>query len=285
MHIFVTRSALTLSLLPIQLTTYPFMRILTISDIHANFVALESVVADAQGLYDAVWCLGDVVGYGPMPNECTQLVNELAQYTVIGNHDWAVLGRPGIDVDDFNPMAREAVLWTRAVLTAPNRTLLDNLPEDPVCPVEAPELLLTHASPREPVWEYILTPTIALENFAWFDENICLVGHTHKPAIYRWRLERSVPDTESGAATVDHLAIRPNEPIFLDVSADQRLILNPGSVGQPRDNDPRAAYALLDTEAMTWEVRRVAYPIDLTQSQMRAAHLPRRLIDRLSYGW
>jgi predicted phosphodiesterase len=261
------------------------MRVLIISDIHANFVALESVVADAQGSYDAVWCLGDVVGYGPMPNECAQLVDQLADYTVIGNHDWAVLGRPGIDVDDFNPMAREAVLWTRDILTAPNRTLLDSFPDEPVRPAQAAGLLLTHASPREPVWEYILTPTIALENFAWFDENICLVGHTHKPAIYRWRVERSVPDAESGAATVDHLAIRPNEPIFLDVSADQRLILNPGSVGQPRDNDPRAAYALLDTEEMTWEVRRVAYPIDLTQSQMRAARLPRRLIDRLSYGW
>jgi len=261
------------------------MRVLIISDIHANFVALESVMADAQGLYDAVWCLGDVVGYGPMPNESAQLVDELADYTVIGNHDWAVLGRPGIDVDDFNPMAREAVLWTRDALTAPNRSLLDSFPDEPVRPVEVAGLLLTHASPREPVWEYILTPTIALENFAWFNDHICLVGHTHKPAIYRWRLERSAPGAESGAATVDHLAIRPSESIFLDVSGDQRLILNPGSVGQPRDNDPRAAYALLDTEEMTWEVRRVAYPIELTQSQMRAAHLPRRLIDRLSYGW
>ena len=265
------------------------MRILIISDIHANFVALESVVADAQGRYDAVWCLGDVVGYGPMPNECSQLVDELADHVVIGNHDWAVLGRPGIDVEDFNPMAREAVLWTRSVLTKTNRALLDSFPDQPVQPLEVPDLLLTHASPRQPVWEYIQTPTIALENFAWFEEKICLVGHTHKPAIYRWRLERAWDDTNNGemtgAATVDHLPLRPEQPVFLDVSPEQRLILNPGSVGQPRDNDPRAAYAILDTDLMTWELRRVTYPIDLTQSQMRAVHLPRRLIDRLSYGW
>jgi len=264
------------------------MRILIISDIHANFVALESVVADAQGRYDAVWCLGDVVGYGPMPNECVQLVEELVDYVVIGNHDWAVLGRPGIDVDDFNPMAREAVLWTRKVLTASNRALLDSFPDVPVQPLEVPDLLFTHASPREPVWEYVQTPMIALENFALFDEKICLVGHTHKPVIYRWRLERAGEAEDgggTGAATVDQLPIRPEEPVYLDVSADQRLILNPGSVGQPRDNDPRAAYAILDTDPMTWEARRVAYPIDLTQSQMRAAHLPRRLIDRLNYGW
>ncbi|MFZ1756222.1 MAG: metallophosphoesterase family protein [Caldilineaceae bacterium] len=265
------------------------MRILIISDIHANFVALESVFADAQGRYDAVWCLGDVVGYGPMPNECVEMVDEVTNHVVIGNHDWAVLGRPGIDVDDFNPMAREAVLWTRSVLTRQNRALLDRFPDVPVQPVEMPDLLLTHASPREPVWEYVHTPTIALENFAWFEEKICLVGHTHKPAIYRWRLERDWDEETGsktiGAATVDHLPLRAEEPILLDVSAEQRLILNPGSVGQPRDNDPRAAYALLDTEQMSWELRRVTYPIDLTQSQMRAANLPRRLIDRLNYGW
>jgi len=265
------------------------MRILIISDIHGNFVALESVVADAQGRYDAVWCLGDVVGYGPMPNECIQLVADLADYTVIGNHDWAVLGRPGIDVDDFNPMARSAVVWTRRVVTEANRALLDRFPDAPVQPPEAPDVLFTHASPRQPILEYVLTPMIALENFACFDESICLVGHTHKPAIYRWRLERFREQETGrlgiGAATVDHLPLLPAESVFLAVSADQRLILNPGSVGQPRDNDPRAAYAILDTEQMTWELHRVAYPIDLTQSQMRDVHLPRRLIDRLTYGW
>lgn len=265
------------------------MRVLIISDIHANFVALESVLADAQGSYDAVWCLGDVVGYGPMPNECCQMIEEVADVMVIGNHDWAVLGLPGIDVDDFNPMAREAVLWTQSVLTEDNWNLLVSFPDEPVEPLPGLDLLLTHASPREPVWEYVHTPTIALENFSWFQQAICLVGHTHKPAIYRWRLERSWEENGengvAGAATVDHLPPPLLEPLSLNVSPEQRLILNPGSVGQPRDSDPRAAYALLDTDLMTWEQHRVAYPIELTQSQMRTAKLPRRLIDRLGYGW
>lgn len=265
------------------------MRVLVISDIHANFVALESVLADAQGDYDAVWCLGDVVGYGPMPNECCQMIEEIADVVVIGNHDWAVLGLPGIDVDDFNPMAREAVLWTQSVLTKDNWQRLFAYPDEPLQPLSELDLLLTHASPREPVWEYVHTPTIALENFAWFQQFICLVGHTHKPAIYRWRLERAweegVDAEEMGAATVDHLPVPLDEPLHLDVSPEQRLILNPGSVGQPRDNDPRASYALLDTEQMTWNLHRVTYPFELTQSQMRTAKLPRRLIDRLGYGW
>lgn len=261
------------------------MRVLVISDIHGNLAALESVLADAAGEYDTVWCLGDVVGYGPSPNECVAWVSENADLCVIGNHDWAVLGRPGIDVDDFNPMARQAVLWTRDTLTAQNRAYLDRLPAQPVQPDGASSFLVTHASPREPVWEYILTPGIALENFAAFGQAACLVGHTHKPAIYRWQLENGIDNDQIGEVTIDHLTPQTDLALGLELSATQRLILNPGSVGQPRDNDPRAAYALLDLQRMSWEQKRVAYPIDLTQSLMRVANLPRRLIDRLNYGW
>ncbi len=259
------------------------MRVLVISDIHANYVALEAVVQDAQDEYDRVWCLGDVVGYGPQPNECVAYVREHAAICVMGNHDWAVLGRPGIDIHDFNPVAREAVLWTRQQLSEENRQFLEGLPAEPINPPEASEILVTHASPREPVWEYILTPGIALENFLCFDEPICLVGHTHKPAIFQWRVDRG--DEGTGTVTVGALLPEVGTPLLLDVGPTHRLILNPGSVGQPRDNDPRAAYALLDLEAMTWEQRRVSYPVELTQSLMRSAGLPRRLIDRLSYGW
>lgn len=261
------------------------MRVLVISDIHGNSVALESVVGDAQGAYDAVWCLGDVVGYGPSPNECVEWVRENADLCLMGNHDWAVLGRPGIDVDDFNPMARQAVVWTREMLTSANRVFLDGLPVEPVHPPDVPDVLVTHASPRDPVREYILTPGIALENFALFTEGISLVGHTHKPAIYRWQFSPHDLDLLTGEATVDYLVPEPDVRLHLDVSDTQRLILNPGSVGQPRDNDPRAAYALFDVEEMCWEQKRVSYPVDLTQSRMRAANLPRRLIDRLNYGW
>ncbi len=314
------------------------MRVLVISDIHANLVALESVLADAEGRYDVIWCLGDLVGYGPRPNECIQLVRDRAAVCVIGNHDWAALGRAGVNVDDFNPHARQAVLWTQSELTQESRDFLEALPEVPLRPIAGEPLLLTHASPREPVWEYILTPTIALQNFGAFDEQLCLVGHTHKPAIFQWRLQpqteaevleqESVAEAEpavtappavvdvvdadvvdaaaaiaaptddegtlhpsNGAdappkiVTVWHLQPQAGSTVRLRPSAMQRLIINPGSVGQPRDNDARAAYALLDLENRTWRAERVAYPVELTQSQMRAANLPRRLIDRLSFGW
>ncbi len=260
------------------------MRVLILSDIHANLIALETVLSDAAGQYDTIWCLGDVVGYGPRPNECIDLIRSKSVVCVMGNHDWAVLGRPGINVDDFNPQARQAVMWTREQLTAENLAFLDELTDVPIHPQGAPDILVTHASPREPVWEYILTPTIAMENFASFSENICLVGHTHKPAIFRWRLS-DVVEQELVPATVHYLQPTVGVGVQLSTSPTQRLIVNPGSVGQPRDNDARAAYALFDTDERIWRQERVAYPIELTQNQMREAGLPKRLSDRLSFGW
>ena len=261
------------------------MRVLILSDIHANLIALETVLAAADGQYDAVWCLGDVVGYGPRPNECVELIRTKAALCVMGNHDWAVLGRPGVNVDDFNPQARQAVMWTRAQLLPENRAYLDSLPARPIHAPDLDRVLLTHASPREPVWEYILTPLTALENFAEFREPLCLVGHTHKPAIFRWRLEEDEGKNGEAPATVHYLQPAEGVTVQLETSPLQRLILNPGSVGQPRDNDARAAYAFLDTEQLTWRQERTAYPIELTQSQMREAGLPKRLVDRLSFGW
>ncbi len=263
------------------------MRVLILSDIHANLVALETVLNAAQGRFDAIWCLGDVVGYGPRPNECIEIIRERADLCVMGNHDWAVLDRPGINVDDFNPQARQAVLWTRQQLTAENRAYLDQLPATPVQAPGAKNILLTHASPREPVWEYVLTPSIAMENFSAFDEPICLVGHTHKPVIFRWTLHNRLNVGPDGyqPATVDMLQPPPGSSVSLMTTPTLRLIINPGSVGQPRDNDARAAYAILDLEAMKWRAERIAYPIELTQGQMQEAGLPRRLIDRLSFGW
>lgn len=310
------------------------MRILVLSDIHGNLVALESVLSAAAGKYDAIWCLGDIVGYGPRPNECVDLIREKASACVIGNHDWAALDRPGINVDDFNPHARFAVLWTRDQLSAANREYLDSLADQPIRPLADESVIMTHASPREPVWEYILAPSTALENFMEFGEEICLVGHTHKPVIFAWQMldhrsgiggaERPVrasspvsaaiaaSSTESASAGTtsqgDELAMlddrfgegasatedvvsvaalqpQPNTTTLLRSPYPTRLILNPGSVGQPRDNDARASYAILDLEHHTWRYDRVAYPIELTQAQMREARLPRRLIDRLSFGW
>ncbi len=158
------------------------MRVLVLSDIHANLVALETVLNAAQGKFDAIWCLGDVVGYGPRPNECIEIIRERAALCVMGNHDWAVLDRPGINVDDFNPHARQAVLWTRQALTPENLAYLNQLPDTPIHPEGASNVLVTHASPREPVWEYILTPSIAMENFASFEPH--LPGRAHAQAGY-----------------------------------------------------------------------------------------------------
>jgi predicted phosphodiesterase len=245
------------------------MRVLVVSDIHANFTALEAVLEDAAGRYDTVWCLGDTVGYGPEPDACVARVRSLAALTVIGNHDWAALGR--MDVEDFNPEARRAVMWTREHLSEESLKWLSELPS---APLAHDAFTLTHASPRDPIWEYVLYPAVATENFAHFDTSFCLVGHTHVPALH------VLVEGEAKA--------RPMQPTFgepMQLRAGWRAILNPGSVGQPRDNDRRAAYALLDTETVRWEHRRASYDVETTQKRMRDAGLPERLINRLAFGW
>ncbi|GAB4567968.1 MAG: metallophosphoesterase family protein [Anaerolineae bacterium] len=252
------------------------MRALVLSDIHANLAALEAVLeAAAEFEYDEIWCLGDVVGYGPEPNECIELLRSQPQplIAVAGNHDWAALGR--LDISDFNPEARRAVDWTSSVLKASHRAWLSQLPETPIV---RHGYTLTHGSPRHPIWEYILTPSVAHSNFAHFDTDYCLVGHTHVPVIY---LKPKNPEGSSSRC----VALSPTYEHPIALAGEHRLILNPGSVGQPRDSDPRAAFAVLDVDHAIWYYRRVAYPIELTQARMREAGLPERLIARLSYGW
>jgi len=243
------------------------MRVLVISDIHANLAALESVLEDA-GQVDAIWCLGDVVGYGPDPNACIELLRGLnPQHWLAGNHDWAALGK--LDIAEFNPLARQATLWTRQQLTPENRAFLARLPTHERA--VDPRFTLAHGSPRHPVWEYILDLQTAAANFAHFDTPYCLVGHTHVPMIFQQLNSRiEVP------------------PYLLDREielGEARLIINPGGVGQPRDGDPRASYLILDTDTLTITFRRVSYPIEETQARMQKAGLPPRLIYRLSYGW
>ena len=243
------------------------MRYLIISDVHANKTALSAVLDDA-GSYDSIWCLGDLVGYGPDPNECIETLRDLAHSSLAGNHDWAALGK--LDIMSFNSDARAASIWTSGQLSRSGRQFLEGLPTDTV----EDQFTLAHGSPRQPVWEYILDPLIAQRNFAYFDTPYCLVGHTHIPVVFH-----QVDDSPNGCKA--YLAPR-NEPMSLEVEG--RLILNPGSVGQPRDGNPDASYAILDTDAMTWEQRRVAYDVERTQERMRASQLPSRLIDRLEYG-
>lgn len=241
------------------------MRYLIISDVHANFTALATVLADAPK-FDEIWCLGDLVGYGPNPNECIERIQDFAHISLAGNHDWAALGK--LDLSSFNIDARAASMWTQTILSPSAREYLNTLP---TC-VEQDGFFMAHASPREPVWEYILDANQAFANFEYFSAPICLVGHTHIPIVFELdeqqrRCETMIPPF--------------SESLTL---GSRRMIINPGSVGQPRDGDPRASYALLDLDAMTWEFHRVAYPVEITQERMRARGLPRRLIARLEVG-
>jgi diadenosine tetraphosphatase ApaH/serine/threonine PP2A family protein phosphatase len=241
------------------------MHYLVISDIHGNFPALQMVLMDAQP-FDAVLCLGDIIGYGPNPNECVERVQEFPLTCIVGNHDWGAIGRADLLI--FNNDARQALYWTQHELSTENRNFLSDLPAT----VRIDDLLLAHGSPREPIWEYLVDVRSAKENFVAYDFNVALVGHTHLPLALEWSVGMSqarilLPDWEA--------------PLSL---AGRRLILNPGSVGQPRDGDPRASYAILDTEQMTWEFRRIPYAVEITQERMRARGLPQRLIDRLQMG-
>jgi len=243
------------------------MRIVVLSDVHSNIVALETVLADA-GSFDALWCLGDTIGYGPAPNECVELIRQHATITLTGNHDLACLGK--ISLDDFNPDARRANLWNGLQLKLTNREWL--LPLPPALSVDH-QYYLAHGSPREPVWEYLLMPSQALANLEWFTEPICFIGHSHVQFAFRCsrddrRCERIVPEAGSQ----------------LNFTDNARYFVNPGSVGQPRDHDPRAAYAIFDTERQTLTFKRVAYDIKQTQEQMRDYGLPSALIYRLSIG-
>ncbi len=246
------------------------MRYLVISDIHANLTAFEAVLEDAGTLgedYDFVWCLGDVVGYGPDPNECVGLLRTLPHLCLAGNHDWAALGR--LDIRTFNRDARKAVEWTRETLTDDNLAYLEALPTTFVLG----DFTLAHGSPREPVWEYILDPLIAALNFPHYQTTYCLVGHTHTPITFK---------LHNNKGECEPIAPIYSQKLQLD---GNRQIINPGSIGQPRDSDPRAAYALLDLELMTWEFRRISYDIKAVQERLRSFDMPDRLVTRLEHGW
>ena len=239
------------------------MRIAVLSDIHGNLPALEAVLADLRP-YDEIWQLGDIVGYGPQPNEVVaRLVAEKAR-GVRGNHDAAAIGK--LDTDAFNDDARAALEWTAGVLTADTRAWLAGLPER----AEYEGFTLVHGSPRDPIWEYVYAVSIARANMSRFTTPHCLVGHTHVPLVYRQNGNRVEPSQPDDGATLE-----------LD---DRRTILNPGSVGQPRDGDRRASAMVLDTAQMSLEWRRVDYPIEPVQELMAKAGLPQRLIARLRYG-
>ncbi len=243
------------------------MRIAVLSDIHANLAALEAVASDLPPI-DQVWVLGDIVGYGPNPNEVISTLQAMGARTVLGNHDGAAIGT--VDASYFNPDARTAIEWTGEALDANARAYIAALPEVR----RDGELTAVHGSPRDPIWEYITGPQVAAANFASFDTRLCLFGHTHLPIVFR--------EADGG---IDVTVGVPEERVEL---GGARALVNPGSVGQPRDGISSAAYAIVETGTDATgdavEFRRVRYDIDRTQRQMRALGLPARLADRLSYG-
>ncbi|MDR7483333.1 MAG: metallophosphoesterase family protein [Armatimonadota bacterium] len=242
------------------------MRLAILSDVHANLEALRAVLDHAEAQRpDALLCLGDFVGYGPDPNACVDVLAARVRAAVVGNHDLAALGaRP---IADFNLWAQEAIVWTQRALTDAARAYLAALPER----AEVEGVLLVHGSPRQPADEYILDVRTARASFAADGFRIAVVGHTHQPAVFAATRHRV------GAA-----GLLPEVPLPLEPT--HRYIINVGSVGQPRDGDPRAAYVLLDTGRQEVTLFRVAYPVADVQRKMEAAGLPSPLIERLALG-
>jgi diadenosine tetraphosphatase ApaH/serine/threonine PP2A family protein phosphatase len=239
------------------------MRVLVLSDIHSNLVALEAVLADA-GPVDAVWHLGDVVGYGPDPDRVVARLSEVDATGVRGNHDAAALGGP--EIEWFNPDARRAAEWTRDTMSEVTRTWLAALPVR----LEIGPVTLVHGSPRDPLREYIVSLGVVRANLTALTTPLGLHGHTHVPVAF----------IDDGA---DIGVVEPRDGAGL-VLDERPTLLNPGSVGQPRDGDPRASYLVLDTEANVATWRRAAYDVAAVQAAIRAAGLPPRLADRLAIG-
>jgi predicted phosphodiesterase len=243
------------------------MRVAVISDIHSNLPALVAVLADIETheiAADEVWCLGDIVGYGATPDACAALTEKLADVCLAGNHDLVVRG--DLDINYFTTGAGAAARWTMHHISDRTREILA-----PLKPLEHGQAVgLYHASPRDPVWEYVLSVDQAQECLEQQSERVCLIGHSHVACYFH-----ANGDTADGAVAPSGTVLQIPEGKWL---------LNPGSVGQPRDGDPRAAYMLLDTDRWTASYHRVDYPIHLAANAILEAELPRHLAERLYVG-
>ncbi len=249
------------------------MRLALISDIHSNLPALEAVLADADAAgVERIWCLGDVVGYGAQPDECAALVRERCEVCLVGNHDLAALEQ--LDISTFSPAAAAAVRWTRERMSDETRDFLAGLdPSD-----ESREVGLYHASPRDPVWEYVLWPDQAAECIRAQARRVSFVGHSHVALFF------ALPDSGAAPGAADDArGAQAGAGTSLEVGRG-RWLINPGSVGQPRDGDPRAAWLELDTEAWHADFHRVAYDIDRAADAIVATELPEHLARRLYVG-
>lgn len=242
------------------------MKVLIVGDVHSNLEAFQAVLSHAthNGGFEALWCLGDVVGYGPDPGACLDLLREHSPLVIAGNHDRAAVGL--LDLETFNPQAAQACLWTARQLSETHKGYLRELP----LVLTQGDFTLVHGSLRDPVWEYLLDQEAAQATFGLLQTLRCLVAHSHIPFLCQERDPfpsfRRIPE---GVVT----------PL-----GEGRLIINPGSVGQPRDGDPRASYILYDAHSHSVVLHRVSYDIPATQEKMAEAGLPLPLITRLAVG-
>jgi diadenosine tetraphosphatase ApaH/serine/threonine PP2A family protein phosphatase len=241
------------------------MSIIILSDIHSNLEAFQAVLQDiAHERVDQVLFLGDIVGYTADPGECIEILRGLAPHMVAGNHDWAAVGLTNIDY--FNPVARAAIEWTAGIISADHATFLKNLP----LTRSLPDMLLVHATPYQPeAWDYIFSLDDAAQCFRHGDHQICFTGHSHYPISFM--------QDRGGDISV----IRSNSFTLLDSC---RYLINVGSVGQPRDGDPRAAYGVYKPEEASFHIKRVHYDIKRTREKIIAAGLPPFLAERLQEG-
>lgn len=242
------------------------MGIAIISDVHSNLEALESVLKDIRKKkIERILFLGDAVGYGPNPNNCIDVLKKECEILLAGNHDRAAVGMT--DIEYFNEFARAAIIWTAGILTEEHKNLLSRLPESARFYSGVEDIFLVHSTPREPEsWHYLLTLWDAEVNFNYFTERICFLGHSHVPFIIERKLSGEIMIYRDNTALKSGL----------------RYIVNAGSVGQPRDGDPRACYAIMDSDSIRFV--RIDYNIKKTQQKMVEAGLPKPLIDRLEYG-
>jgi predicted phosphodiesterase len=235
------------------------------SDVHSNLEALEAVIRDFEKeKIDKLFFLGDVVGYGPDPNQCVTIVTQTSDITLMGNHDHAAIGV--LDATWFNQYARQAIDWTKEVLTPQNSKIIEKFPLD----TKLPDFYLVHSTPKDPQnWDYILDLDQAEENFPFFEQQICLIGHSHLPAIIK--------------KYKDQPCVLHKKP-SVEIEKDCKYIINIGAVGQPRDGNNQACYLIFDNAKNKAELKRVSYDVKKTQTKMRKAGLPQYLIDRLSWG-
>jgi diadenosine tetraphosphatase ApaH/serine/threonine PP2A family protein phosphatase len=242
----------------------PLVRYAILSDVHGNLEALRAVLADAATRADGILCLGDSIGYGADPGACVEILDRRACAIVAGNHEYGVAGL--LDLAWFNGWARAAAEWTRERLDDDHRAWLGSLP----LTSHVGDATLVHASPEAPdEWDYLVRPEDGWSAFAHFETRWCFVGHSHVPGM--WSLGSSGPEFEP-------------RPVAVSADAGRRYIVNVGSVGQPRDRDPRAAYGIWDVDAARVELRRVIYDVQAARDKIVAAGLPHFLADRLAAG-